>query len=75
MSGEVMDEDALSTTARLVRIETKFDLLMQQVMPQQADHETRIRQLERTVWTASGIATALGGAIGALVSFLMGGGA
>lgn len=39
------------------------------------DHETRIRSLERKVWIALGGGSALGGAAGALVTFLTSGGA
>lgn len=37
------------------------------------DHETRIRQLERKVWTAGGIVGLLTGTIGALVAKAIGG--
>lgn len=53
---------------RLVRIETKLD----QALAQHADHETRIRSLERAKWMAAGFAAAGGGIVGAIVSRLMG---
>jgi hypothetical protein len=59
-----------SVAERLARIETKLD----QALTQHSDHETRIRKLERALWTAAGFAAAGGGAVGALVSNLMGAG-
>lgn len=37
-----------------------------------ADHETRIRSLERKVWAALGGGAVLGGAAGTLTTFLIG---
>ncbi|MCG3757366.1 hypothetical protein [Amycolatopsis sp. Poz14] len=37
------------------------------------DHEARIRSLERKVWMALGGGTTLGGAAGALATFIIGG--
>lgn len=37
-----------------------------------ADHEQRIRRLERAVWISAGFAAALGSAVGASLSSLMG---
>lgn len=36
-----------------------------------ADHEERIRELERRVWSFAGIATILGAALAQIVSFLL----
>jgi hypothetical protein len=57
---------------RFVRLETKLDLLLQQIMPKQDDHEARIRKLERMVWLAAGSALAGGGAAGAIASQITG---
>lgn len=54
---------------RLVRIETKLDSFI----AGHSDHETRIRALERAKWTAAGFAAAGGGAVGTLLTQLMGG--
>lgn len=61
-----------SDTARLVRVETKLDLLVQQLMPLQVDHETRLRKLERAVYLAAGAGIAGGGAAGALFTQVLG---
>jgi hypothetical protein len=53
---------------RVARIEVRLD----QTTSQQADHETRIRRLERALWMAAGFAAALGGLIGAVVATLIG---
>lgn len=50
----------------LVEIKTKLDLLL----PQHADHETRLRALERTKWLAVGAAAAAGGVAGKLAGLL-----
>lgn len=52
----------------VARIEVKLD----QALAQHADHELRIRRLERAVWIATGFASAAGGTVGALASQLMG---
>lgn len=57
-----MTEEALAV--KLARIETKLDL----ALTQQFDHEGRIRKLEKAVWVATGVASACGGAVGALFS-------
>lgn len=54
---------------RLARIETKLD----QALANHTDHETRLRRVERALWTATGLATAAGGSLGAIVSQLLGG--
>lgn len=53
---------------RVARIEVKVD----QALIQNADHETRIRRLERALWMAAGFAAAAGGLIGAVVAKLIG---
>lgn len=52
----------------LARIEAKLDLAI-------ADHESRIRRVERTVWTSAGLAGAgLLTAVGSIGAVLGGGG-
>lgn len=53
---------------RLARIEVKLD----QSLTQHGDYETRIRRLERALWTATGFAAAVGGTVGAVVAKLTG---
>lgn len=48
----------------LARIEVKLD----RVISDTTDHESRLRRLERLVWSASGAALVGGGSIGAIVS-------
>jgi len=48
----------------MARIETKLDTALRTL----ADHETRIRWSERTIWLALGAGAASGGAIGAVVT-------
>lgn len=69
-----------STGERLVRIETKLDMFLAghqdtaaTQAAQYADHENRIRRLERARWIASGAGLLGGGGLGALVAQLMGG--
>jgi hypothetical protein len=54
---------------RLARIETKLD----QALASHADHENRIRRLERALWMVGGFAAAGGGSLGALLTHLTGG--
>lgn len=60
--------DDFAQFERLVRIETKLDL----ANTSSADHESRIRRLERSMWLAAGAAAAAGGVIGQLVAPLIG---
>lgn len=53
---------------RVTRIEVKLD----QALAHGADHEARIRRLERALWMAVGFAAAAGGLIGAVVARLIG---
>lgn len=59
-----------TVTDRLARIEVKLD----QALTQHGDHETRIRRLERALWTAAGAGVAGGGVVGAIVAKLTGAG-
>lgn len=54
---------------RLVRIETKLDIIITNYQ----DHETRIRKLERALWVAIGAAGLAGGVVGQLITPLIGG--
>lgn len=67
-------------TERMVRVETKLDRLdahevrltsLEQAVPNQ-DHESRLRQLERAIWIASGTALAGGGVLGTILSNVTG---
>jgi hypothetical protein len=65
---------------RLVRIEAKLDAFHtigasheQRSDQIHADHESRIRRLERSVWLMAGAAAAIGGGAGALLAPLVGG--
>lgn len=49
---------------RLVRIEAKLDLWH----TTHADHEARLRRLERAVWIAAGLAMAGGGVLGQVLA-------
>jgi hypothetical protein len=57
-----------SFAVTVARIEVKLD----QALANHADHETRIRKLERALWIATGAAAAGGGTLGAIASQLMG---
>jgi sugar/nucleoside kinase (ribokinase family) len=57
---------------RLVRIETKLDQALTQHGEDLKDHESRIRRLERALWTVAGAGIAGGGAVGAVVSQILG---
>lgn len=68
------------TGERLARMETKLDAVLAnqaenatRQAAQHADHETRIRGLERAKWAFAGFAAAGGGAFGAIVTKLIGG--
>lgn len=51
-----------SDTERLIRIET----MITSIATRDADHETRIRKLERALYIGIGLAAALGSAVGSL---------
>ncbi|MGW1039903.1 hypothetical protein [Streptomyces sp. NPDC002547] len=58
----------------MTRMETKLDGIvhgLSDVGKDLTDHETRIRALERRVWTASGVATVLGAGAGVLAQALL----
>lgn len=64
-------EQAMSD--RLVRVETKLDLLITRLDPMLTDHEQRLRKLERATWVWAGAAAAGGGSLGALLMSVLGG--
>ncbi|MEV1199471.1 hypothetical protein [Microbispora rosea] len=65
---EIYDE--LKTVgSKLDRLDGKVDGTVAEV----ADHETRIRKLERVVWIAAGAAAAGGGVVGAVIRQAVGG--
>ncbi|WP_053203788.1 hypothetical protein [Jiangella muralis] len=60
-----MSDDAITSDHdRIVEIHT---LLRENLVPKVADHESRIRRLEKAVWLAAGLAAAGGSAIGSLI--------
>jgi hypothetical protein len=79
-------EDQLATQLvdRLARIETKLDHSNERFASQESrlvqlearvpdpDHESRIRKLERMVWTVAGVAAAGGGILGNILSHVTG---
>lgn len=67
-----------SADNRLTRLETKFDVIIDQnrnafgkLDTTHGDHENRLRALERQVWIAFGGATVLGTLGGMFVQYLM----
>lgn len=72
-------------TERMVRVETKLDAATTRIDSHELrltsleknvpdpDHETRLRQLERAIWIASGTALAGGGVLGTVLSSVTGG--
>lgn len=44
----------VSDNERLARIETKLDLVVTSLTEKQADHEKRLRGLERRQWASAG---------------------
>lgn len=59
-------DPTMSDSQRLVRIET----LLLGFANSQADHETRLRRLEKILWVGIGFASATGSAVGSYVSNL-----
>lgn len=51
---------------------TRIEVMLDQALTHGADHEARIRRLERALWTAAGFAAAVGGLVGAVVARLIG---
>ena len=53
-------------TERLVRMETKLDMLVEMSEKRGLDHEARLRSLEQFKWVVMGIAAVVGGASGVI---------
>ncbi|MEU9426227.1 hypothetical protein AB0D87_25870 [Streptomyces sp. NPDC048342] len=69
-----MYQELRSLSDSLTRVETKLDGIGQgltDVGKDVADHESRLRALEKSVWRAAGGAAALGAGAGVLAQFLM----
>ena len=62
------DADVADLKVAIARIETKLDA----ALTVGADHEARIRRLERAVWLAAGAAAAAGGTLGSLATHILG---
>jgi hypothetical protein len=60
--------DIVDLRVTLARVEGKLD----GALASSSDHETRLRKLERAAWMAVGLATAAGGATGAISALLTG---
>ncbi|MER5916202.1 hypothetical protein ABT124_38805 [Streptomyces sp. NPDC001982] len=74
ISSPQMYQELRSLSDGLIQVETKLDTIGQnltEVGKDVADHESRIRSLEHTMWRASGAAAVLGAAGGVLAQFLM----
>lgn len=59
----------VTDSQRLARIE----VLLEMMVKGDADHESRIRKLERWQWVAMGFAGGIGGVIGQSIQALLGG--
>jgi hypothetical protein len=69
-----MYQELRALSDSLTRVETKLDTIGQglsEVGKDVADHESRIRALEQTVWRAAGGAAVLGAAAGVIAQFLI----
>lgn len=58
--------DGGSIVERLARIETKLDVQL----TTQADHESRLRRLERALWIVAGFSMAGGAGLAKVLSFV-----
>lgn len=74
ISSSQMYQEMRSLHDALTRVETKIDGFnndARSLTERHADHESRIRALEATVWRAAGGAAVLGAGAGVLAQFLM----
>lgn len=55
---EPMSASNVDLLLHLVRLETKLDMLTQQMSPKVEDHETRLRGLEKNRWPIPSISAA-----------------
>lgn len=72
LRNEVRTESAL-TRDMLLRIDGKLDLVtvgVNSATSTIADHEERIRQMEKTIWRTAGAAAFIGAAAGVLTKFI-----
>lgn len=73
ISSAQMYQELRSLSDGLTRVETKLDGIGQGLTDlgkDVADHETRLRTLERMQWTAAGVAACAGAGISYLVTML-----
>ncbi|NIH81681.1 hypothetical protein [Amycolatopsis viridis] len=68
-----MYDEVRATHDAVKEIRGEMKTLREEVKAQSADHETRIRALERRVWVATGGGGALGAIAGALITAFTGG--
>jgi predicted nucleic acid-binding Zn-ribbon protein len=74
ISSSQMYQEMRSLHDALTRVETKIDSFSndaKSLADKHADHESRIRALEQTVWRAAGGAAVLGAGAGIVAQFLM----
>ena len=74
ISNGQMYQELRSLSDGVTRVETKLDTIGQalsDVGKDVADHESRIRALEHTIWRAAGGAAVLGAGAGIVAQFLM----
>ena len=67
-----MDDTTRTLIERLAVIETKLDMFLSSQEAHHADHEARIRRLERWKLLSMGAAAAVGGAAGKIVPMIGG---
>lgn len=61
----------LASFERLIRVETKLDLMLHASNTDIADHETRIRAIEKIVWKAVAVSTVVSGVIATGANFAL----
>lgn len=61
-------DPTMSDSQRLVRIETLLEMLIKE----NSDFESRIRKLERWQWLATGLAGGIGGVLGQAIQSMLG---
>jgi hypothetical protein len=66
-------EDLAISMARVEAKQDSFLLQFSNLSKVDEDHESRIRRLERHMWTAAGFGGACGAVVGALTARLVGG--
>ena len=74
ISSAQMYQELRSLSDGVNRVETKLDTIGQgltELSKDVADHESRLRTLEHTIWRAAGGAAVLGAGAGVVAQFLM----